>query len=344
MIITMALTAPVSTTTTLLDIAASLGLEARKTDDGAGADVVVVAGSIPRGELDLPGIVEVKEKHPAFMLGSREARPRARTIVRVGDVEIGASTPIVMAGPCVVEDRDELIEIAHAVKQAGASILRGGAFKPRTSPYAFQGLGERGLQHLADAREATGLPVVTEVMEPEQVEMVAHYADMLQIGARNMANFNLLKRAGMVRTPVLLKRGFSATMDEWLMSAEYLLAAGNPNVVLCERGIRGFDPAFRFNLDLNAVPHVKQVSHLPIIVDPSHGTGRRSLVGRMALAGIAAGADGVIIEAHPRPESALVDGNQTITPEELRKLTRQCEAVASLLAYTDAPLSMVAGD
>jgi 3-deoxy-7-phosphoheptulonate synthase len=228
------------------------------------------------------------------------------------------------------------------VKAAGADILRGGAFKPRTPPYAFQGLGEEGLRCLAEAREATGLPVVTEVLEPDQVELVAEYADMLQVGARNMANFPLLRRVGKANRPVLLKRGFSATVEEWLMSAEYVLAGGNPNVVLCERGIRGFDPAVRFSLDLNAVPLAKELSHLPVIVDPSHGTGRRSLVHRMALAGLAAGADGLIVEVHPDPDAAKCDASQTITPAELARIYRQGLAVHAALAEDDAAVDEMA--
>jgi 3-deoxy-7-phosphoheptulonate synthase len=240
-----------------------------------------------------------------------------------------------MAGPCVVSDVEQLVNAAEAVKAAGASILRGGAFKPRTSPYSFQGLGEEGLQILAGARAATGLPVVTEVMEPDQVELTAEYADMLQIGARNMANFPLLKRVGKTRTPVLLKRGFSATIDEWLMSAEYILAEGNSQVVLCERGIRTFDTSMRFNLDLNAVPFLKELTHLPVVVDPSHGTGKRSLVGPMALAGIAAGADGLMIESEPNPDSAKCDASQTIEPEELARIARKAMAVSELLKVED---------
>jgi 3-deoxy-7-phosphoheptulonate synthase len=217
------------------------------------------------------------------------------------------------------------------VKAAGADMLRGGAFKPRTSPYAFQGLGEAGLEHLAAAREATGLPVVTEVMEPDQVELVAGYADMLQIGARNMANSPLLRRVARTSKPVLLKRGLSATVEEWLMSAEYLLAGSNPQVVLCERGIRGFDPAFRFTLDLNAVPLAKELCHLPVIVDPSHGTGKRSLVPRMALAGLAAGADGLIVEVHPTPDTAACDAAQTITPDDLANVVRSGRALQAAL-------------
>jgi 3-deoxy-7-phosphoheptulonate synthase len=236
-----------------------------------------------------------------------------------------------MAGPCVIEDRDSTIAIARAAREAGAGMLRGGAFKPRTSPYAFQGLGELGLQHLAAARAETGLPIVTEVMEPEQVDLVAHYADMLQVGTRNMQNYPLLRRVGLSRRPVLLKRGFSATVEEWLMAAEYILAQGNPNVVLCERGIRAFDPAFRFTLDLSAVPMIKELTHLPVIVDPSHGTGKRSLVAPMSLAAIAAGADGLILEVHPNPDSALCDGSQTITLADLELITGQVRAIHEVL-------------
>jgi len=237
-----------------------------------------------------------------------------------------------MAGPCVVEGRAELLEAAHAVRAAGADILRGGAFKPRTSPYAFQGLGVEGLKLLAEAREQTGMPVVTEVMEPDQVDMVAEYADMLQVGSRNMANFPLLRRVGAANRPVLLKRGFAATVEEWLMSAEYILASGNPDVVLCERGVRGFDPILRFTLDLNAVPLAKELTHLPVIVDPSHGTGRRSLVEPMALAGLAAGADGLIVEVHQTPDRAKCDANQTVTPEVLARIARKAAALRAALA------------
>jgi 3-deoxy-7-phosphoheptulonate synthase len=261
--------------------------------------------------------------------------------VKVGNVAIGGGQPVIMAGPCVIENRDDLIEDALAVQRAGAVILRGGAYKPRTSPYSFQGLGEEGLRHLAAAREATGMPVVTEVMEPDQVELVAEYADILQIGSRNMANFPLLKRAGHSSRPVLLKRGFSATMEEFLMSAEYILAHGNPNVILCERGVRGFDAAFRFNLDLNIVPALKELTHLPIVVDPSHGTGRRSLVPRMAMAGMAAGADGLSSEVHPDPDSAMCDASQTITPATLDQIRRGMMAMQAALEpiFTPQPIA-----
>ena len=329
MIVSLSPDAPAGTRVALLASAAAAGLESRTLPDGHGGHVVGVDGALPPDALDLPGVAAVQTTHKPYMLTSREHR--APSVVRVGEVRIGAGRPVLMAGPFVVEGRESLIEAARAVKFAGANMLRGGAYKPRTSPYAFQGLGEEGLVYLAAAREATGLPVVTEVLEPEQVDLVAAYADMLQIGARNMANFPLLRRAGKSNRPVLLKRGFSATVEEWLMSAEYVLASGNPNVVLCERGIRGFDPLLRFTLDLNAVPLAKELSHLPVIVDPSHGTGKRSLVGRMALAGLAAGADGLIVEVHPDPDRARCDGTQTITPAELARIGRSARALQAAL-------------
>jgi 3-deoxy-7-phosphoheptulonate synthase len=338
MIVTLAAEAPISTINAILAAAIAAGCEVRTFDDGHGGAVVGIAGSIAIAEL--PGVNAVLEKHRPYMLASREGRPHAPTVVKVGNVRIGGGRPVVIGGPCVIESREGLLEAAHAAKAAGADMLRGGAFKPRTSPYSFQGLGEEGLRYLADAREETGLPVVTEVMEPDQADLVAHYADMLQLGARNMANFPLLRRLGQTNRPILLKRGFSATIEEWLMSAEYVMAHGNPNIVLCERGIRGFDPATRFTLDLTAVPLVKELSHLPIIVDPSHGTGRRSLVARMALAGLAAGADGLIIEAHPNPDSAMCDGTQTITPTELATIVNSGRALyAALLAGAEGEMS-----
>jgi 3-deoxy-7-phosphoheptulonate synthase len=334
MIVSLRPDAPASTRVALLAAAAAAGLEGRTMPDGRGGHVVGVDGALPAEVLDLPGVAAVQASHKPYMLVSREHR--AASVVRVGDVRIGGGQPVLMAGPCVVEGREQIVETARAVKAAGAKILRGGAYKPRTSPYAFQGLGEEGLRYLAEAREATGLPVVTEVLEPDQVELVAEYADMLQVGARNMANFPLLRRVGKVGKPVLLKRGFSATVEEWLMSAEYVLASGNPDVVLCERGIRSFETATRFTLDLNAVPLTKELSHLPVIVDPSHGTGKRSLVTRMALAGLAAGADGLIVEVHPTPERAKCDASQTITPAELAKLHRCGQALHAALAVVEA--------
>jgi 3-deoxy-7-phosphoheptulonate synthase len=250
------------------------------------------------------------------------------TLVRIGDVVIGGEKVVVIAGPCSVESREQLIEAARAVKAAGASMLRGGAFKPRTLPYSFQGLGVEGLKILAEAREETGLPVVTEVMAPEQVEIVEEYADVLQIGARNVQNYPLLKRVGEARKPVLLKRGLSSTIEEWLSAAEYVLHGGNPDVILCERGIRSYGKLTRFTLDLAAVPLLKEVSHLPVVVDPSHGTGVRSLVKPMSKAAVAAGADGLIVEVHPNPEEAMSDGAQSLRPEEFKALMGELGPVA----------------
>lgn len=330
MLVRIAAHAADTSTEIVLANARSLGLDARAMSDGQGGMAIGIDGELPDGAWDVPGVISILRKHKPYMLASKELR-EARSVVMVGDVAIGGGDPVVMAGPCVIENERDTIEIARQVKTAGATMLRGGAFKPRSSPYSFQGLGELGLQHLARARELTGLPVVTEVMEPDQVELVAEYSDMLQIGARNMSNFPLLKRVGRAGKPVMLKRGFSATIDEWLMSAEYILAAGNPDVVLCERGIRSFDTSTRFTLDLNAVPLARELTHLPIIVDPSHGTGRRSLVERMSLAGLAAGADGLIVEVHPNPDQAMIDASQTITPETLSRIVDKGRALVALL-------------
>ena len=248
--------------------------------------------------------------------------------IRVGNVTIGGDQLVVMAGPCSVESREQILETARAVKVAGGHILRGGAFKPRTLPYSFQGLGEEGLKILAEARSETGLPIITEVMTPEDVELVESYTDILQIGARNMQNFSLLKRVGRAEKPVMLKRGMSATIEEWLGCAEYILNEGNLNVILCERGIRTYETITRNTLDVSAVPVVKQLSDLPVVVDPSHGTGIRSLVAPMAKAGVAAGADGLIIEVHPHPEKALSDGDQSLHPEEFAELMREMAPIA----------------
>jgi 3-deoxy-7-phosphoheptulonate synthase len=307
--------------------------------EGTERNVIGVLGGAPSQDLldrvqTLPGVEMVIRISKPYKLASREFHPQ-RTVVRIGDVLIGGGTPVLMAGPCVVEGKEPLLLTARAAKAAGAVMLRGGAYKPRTSPYSFQGLGVEGLQLLALAREETGLPVVTEVMEPDQVGVVAEYADMLQIGARNMSNFPLLRKAGRSGRPVLLKRGFSATIEEWLMSAEYVMAEGNEDVVLCERGIRGFDPIVRFMLDLTAVPLLKDLTHLPVIVDPSHGTGRRALVAPMSLAAIAAGADGLIVEIHHDPAQALCDGPQAILPEVLRQIA---DGVAAVHAAVRTPV------
>ena len=325
MIITLRGDVPDSTRSAIRDGAAVIGSLARELVWPDGTTVVAIDGDLAPDLLGLPGVLASYDKHKNYMMASKLVRERS--IVVVGDVEFGGGTPVVMAGPCVVEDLESTVAIAREVKAAGGVMLRGGAYKPRTSPYAFQGHGETGLQYLAAAREETGLPIVTEVMEPEQVDLVAEYADMLQVGSRNMQNYPLLRRVGQSDRPVLLKRGFAATVEEWLMAAEYILAHGNPNVVLCERGIRAFDPAFRFTLDLNAVPMVKELTHLPVIVDPSHGTGKRSLVASMAMAAIAAGADGLILEVHTDPDSALCDGAQTITPAELEAIATRVELI-----------------
>jgi 3-deoxy-7-phosphoheptulonate synthase len=333
MLITLSHDAPPSTRAAVLTAALERGLQVQGMGNGRGGEVIGVAGNLHLDHLDLPGVESIQSVHKPYMLASREARDTS--VVVVGNVAIGNGEPVIMAGPCSIESLDDQVAIARDVKRAGAHVLRGGAFKPRSSPYSFQGLGEDGLKALATAREATGMPVVTEVMEPDQVELVASYADMLQIGSRNMANFPLLKRVGRTNVPVLLKRGFSATQEEFLMSAEYIMAGGNANVVLCERGIRAFDSAFRFTLDLNVVPSLRELTHLPIVVDPSHGTGRRSLVARMAMAGLAAGADGLMLEVHPDPENALSDGYQTITPAELAHICRRGRAVHEALRGFD---------
>ena len=241
---------------------------------------------------------------------------------------------VVMAGPCTVESRDQVLSTAVAVKEAGAHILRGGAYKPSTSPYGFQGLGEEGLEILAAAREATGLPVITEVVDPRDVEVVAEHADILQIGARNMTNFSLLKEVGQTRVPVMLKRGMSSTIEEWLHAAEYIATRGNTQILLCERGIRTFETATRNTFDVNAIPVVKQLSHLPVVADPSHGTGRRSLVRPVARAAVAAGADAVIVEVHPDPPKALKDGPQSLTFDDFQALMGDLRAVAVALGRT----------
>jgi 3-deoxy-7-phosphoheptulonate synthase len=268
-----------------------------------------------------------------FKLASREVRA-SDTVVQVDGVRIGGGHVAVMAGPCSVESAEQLHTVAEAIKAAGGHVLRGGAFKPRSSPYAFQGLEEEGLRLLAEARKATGLPVVTEVLEPDKVAVVAEYADVLQIGARNAQNFSLLREVGQCGKPVLLKRGMATTIKEFLLSAEYVLAGGNPNVILCERGIRTFETATRFTLDLNAVPVIKKLSHLPVVVDPSHGTGHWEYVAPMAKAGLACGADGLLIEVHHRPAEALSDGPQSLKPEKFARLMRELRALAPVLGRT----------
>jgi 3-deoxy-7-phosphoheptulonate synthase len=277
-----------------------------------------------------PGVAEVVPILAPYKVASREVKSEP-TVVRAGTLAVGNSHIGVMAGPCAVESEEQTVSTARAVKAAGATALRGGAFKPRTSPYSFQGLKEEGLRILAAAREETGLAVVTEVISPDEVELVSRYADVLQIGARNMQNYRLLEAVGEAGRPVLLKRGASATMDELLLAAEYILNAGNPNVMLCERGIRTFEAHTRFTLPLATVPYLHDRTHLPVVVDPSHGTGHTSLVPRMAAAAVAAGADGLIIEVHPDPERALSDGYQSLDFQQFAEAMDLCRRVAEAL-------------
>jgi 3-deoxy-7-phosphoheptulonate synthase len=281
----------------------------------------------------LPGVEQVLRVLKPFKIASREMHPQD-TVVQVGKVRIGGGHLAMIAGPCAVESSEGFDAIAKHVKAGGANILRGGAFKPRTSPYAFQGMGEKGLLILREVGDKYDLPVVTEVMDPRQVELVARHADMLQIGARNMQNFDLLKEVGQVRKPVLLKRGMSATVKDLLMSAEYILSSGNPDVVLCERGVRSFEDSTRNMLDMSAVPNVKGQSHLPIIVDPSHATGRPDLIPAMARAAVAAGADGVHVEVHDCPEKALSDGPQALLPDQYRKLMTDVRRLAEAMGVS----------
>ena len=281
----------------------------------------------------LPGLLEVIPVSHAYKLVSREVKTED-SVVYVGAVPVGGPELTIVAGPCAVESMEQMLIVAHAIKKAGAHILRGGAFKPRTSPYSFQGLGEEGLKILAEAREATGLPVVTEALDNEGVDLVERYADAIQIGARNMQNFSLLKRAGRAKKPVILKRGMSATLEEFLMSAEYILSEGNYQVILCERGVRTFSDFSRNTLDLAIVPSVKKLSHLPILVDPSHGTGRREKVAPLSRAAAAVGADGLMIEVHHDPNRALSDGPQSITPEMFEYVVRDLRLIAPVIGRT----------
>lgn len=276
---------------------------------------------------NLPGVVECIPVSQSYKLVSRDVKSED-SIVQLKNVSIGSRNLVLMAGPCSVESKAQIMETAEFVKSQGAQVLRGGAYKPRTSPYSFQGLKEEGLKYLREAADTFGLSVVTEVKDTETVSLVCDYSDMLQVGARNMHNFSLLEAVGRTRKPVLLKRGIAATIEEWLMAAEYIASQGNYNIVLCERGIRTFETYTRNTLDLNAVPLVKHLSHLPVIVDPSHGTGSWELVTPMALAAVAAGADGLMIEVHPHPEKALSDGKQSLKPEKFADLVKKLERIA----------------
>jgi len=304
---------------------------------GANRTILGVVGADVRGDPRLvetyDGVQEVVNISEPYKLASRAFRPQG-TVVRLDDIRIGGDEVIVMAGPCSAESDEQVHATAASVKRAGAKVLRGGAFKPRSSPYSFQGLGEDGLRMLRDAASAHNLKLVSEVMDVSQIDVVARYADILQVGARNMQNFSLLRELGHARKPVLLKRGISATIEEWLLSAEYVLSGGNMDVILCERGIRTFEPYTRNTLDISAIPIVKKLSHLPIFVDPSHGTGRRDKVAPMARAAVAAGADGLIIEVHVDPDRALSDGAQTMFPSQFDRLMAELRIIAPAIGRT----------
>ena len=286
--------------------------------------------------LQLEGVLEIVPIRKPYKMVSREGQPRA-TVIEVGKLQIGGGQTHIMAGPCSVESREQLMETARSVKASGATILRGGAFKPRTSPYAFQGLGEVALKLLAEAREELDMPVITEIMDSEDVSLVAEYADILQIGARNMQNFTLLRKVARTGKPIMLKRGPSATIEEFLLAAEYILNEGNRNVMLCERGIRTIETSYTRNtLDIAAIPVIKRESHLPIIADPSHGTGKWYLVSPMAKAALVAGADGLMIEVHPRPAEALSDGPQALLPKTFETLMKELKAISEILAQAQA--------
>src|SRR5215210_8334790 len=275
---------------------------------------------------NLPGVAEAIRVTKPYKLISLDLKPE-KTVVRVGDAAIGGGELTIIAGPCAIESRTQAFAIAEAVRRSGVRFFRGGAFKPRTSPYAFQGLGEEGLKILAEVREAYGLKIVTEALDENSLDLVEKYGDVIQIGARNMQNFSLLRRAGRATLPILLKRGLAATLDEWLLAAEYIMAEGNYNVVLCERGIRTFAQHTRNTLDLAAIPAVRRVSHLPVIIDPSHGTGKNYMVTPLACAGVAVGADGLIVEVHDQPEKALSDGAQALTPDQYEQLIQEVRPI-----------------
>ena len=284
----------------------------------------------------LDGVEAVQRITPPYKLASRQFHPED-SVFSLDGFRVGGNEIVIIAGPCAVESRTQIVETAQAVKEAGGNALRGGVFKPRTSPYSFQGLGEEGLEYLAEAREETGLPVVAEIMSQVQLDMMMRYVDVLQVGARNMQNFNLLRAIGETRTSVLLKRGLSATIEELLMSAEYILAGGNQRVMLCERGIRTFETATRNTTDINAVPVLKNLTHLPVILDPSHSTGHADYVTAVARAAIAAGADGLIVEVHPDPSRAVSDGKQSLRPEKFAEMVKQVKAIAATMGRRVAP-------
>ncbi len=308
-----------------LDVNISKGTE--RTVIGVIGDTSKISEEEENAIRVMPGIEDVVRILKPYKLASRDFKAEDTTIDIRGNV-IGGKKIQVIAGPCAVESKAMIINIAEKVKEAGASFLRGGAFKPRTSPYSFQGLGEEGLKYLAEARDKTGLPVVTELMDPRDIEVVLKYADIVQIGARNMQNFRLLLEVGACDKPILLKRGFSSTIKEWLMAAEYIMSKGNQKIILCERGVRTFETATRYTLDLSAIPVLKQLTHLPVVVDPSHGVGKWDLVAPMSKASIAAGTDGLLIEVHINPEEALSDGEQSLRPDYFKKLMNELKPIA----------------
>lgn len=321
----------------IMDKVSKLGLKPWLSEGVERSIIGVIGPEDALRTLPLEGFAGVEKVLPIlkpYKLASLDYQKEPSVIDLGKGVKVGGNKVVVMAGPCSVENREMLLAIAEKVKKAGATVIRGGAFKPRTSPYTFQGLGEEGLKYLAEARERTGLLVVTELMDVRNTELVANYSDVIQVGARNMQNFDLLKELGRIKKPVLLKRGIANTIKEFLMSAEYILAGGNPNVILCERGIRTFEDFTRFTLDLNAVPAIKSLSHLPIVVDPSHGTGRWGMVNAMSRAALACGADGLIIEVHQNPEDAISDGDQSLLPEKFAELMKDCQKVAEAVGRT----------
>jgi 3-deoxy-7-phosphoheptulonate synthase len=334
MIVEMRLKATKNEIEAVINKAQSLGFSVQP-NIGTDKTVIAILGS-NTGQVStdifeiLPGVEHVTRIMKPYKLASREFNLKG-TVVKVGNVEIGGNRLVVMAGPCAVESKKQLEDATRVVVNAGARILRGGAFKPRSSPFSFQGLEKIGLEYLAEVKKKFDIPIVTEVVDPHQVEMVAHYADILQVGARNMQNFSLLTEMGKVNSPVILKRGLANTVTEWLTAADYILAGGNQNVILCERGIRTFEDTTRFSMDISSIPVIKKSSHLPIIVDPSHAAGHYSLVPALAKAAIAAGADGLLIEVHPNPKEALVDGLQSLTPSDFKRLMGELKAIAEAL-------------
>jgi 3-deoxy-7-phosphoheptulonate synthase len=334
MIVEMRLKAPQSEIEAVVLKAKSLGFSVQP-NIGTDKTVIAILGS-NTGQVStdifavLPGVESVTRIMKPYKLASREFNPRG-SIVNIGDVAIGGNRLVVMAGPCAVESQRQLEEAATIVKSAGARVVRGGAYKPRTSPFSFQGLEKTGLEYLAAVKTKLNIPMVTEVVDPHQVELVAQYADILQVGARNMQNFALLTEMGKARRPVILKRGLANTVTEWLTAADYILAGGNKDVILCERGIRTFEDSTRFSMDISSIPVIKKASHLPIIADPSHAAGHYSLVPALARAAIAAGADGLLIEVHPNPKEALVDGLQSLTPSDFKRLMVELQAIAAAL-------------